>query len=54
MYCALIGDLISSTKIQSKERKRLQEKLKLLIDRVNSDYKDYIAANFLITLGDEF
>jgi len=54
MYCAIIGDLIDSKKIEPVERKQLQEKLRLLLGRVNNDYKDYIAANFLITLGDEF
>jgi hypothetical protein len=54
MYCAVIGDLIDSKKIKPEERKVLQEKLRLLLERVNNDYSSYIAANFLITLGDEF
>lgn len=54
MYCAVIGDFIDSKKMEPAERKRVQDRLRLLLERVNSDYGDYIAANFLITLGDEF
>lgn len=54
MYCAVIGDFIDSKKMEPAERKEAQDRLRRLLERVNSDYGDYIAANFLITLGDEF
>ena len=54
MYCAVIGDFVDSKKMEPAERKEAQDRLRRLLERVNSDYSDYIAANFLITLGDEF
>ena len=44
-YYAIIGDIKRSKKI---------EKLKKILDNVNSIYNNDISAKFLITLGDEF
>ena len=52
MYYAIIGDIINSKKIN--DRLETQEKLKLFLEEINLYYKNDIAANFIITLGDEF
>ena len=52
MYYAIIGDIKNSKDIEN--RYEVQEKLKHILNNVNSNYKDNIKANFLITLGDEF
>lgn len=54
MYCAIIGDLVNSKSMEASERKRVQDTLDKLLVRINNDYKDNIAAKFIITLGDEF
>ena len=51
-YYAIIGDIKESKKIE--ERASAQEKLYKTLKEVNATYKEQIAANFLITLGDEF
>ena len=51
-YIALIGDIKSSKEIE--ERKKVQDKLKSTLDKINQDYKDDISSKFIITLGDEF
>lgn len=52
MYFAIIGDIINSKSIAN--RAEFQKKLRGSLDRINSDYYSEIAANFVITLGDEF
>ena len=52
MYYAIIGDIINSKKID--DRYEIQEKFAKILKHVNSNYKDDIEADFLITLGDEF
>jgi len=52
MYYAIIGDIINSKKISN--RLEIQEKLKLYLETINTEYQDEISANFIITLGDEF
>lgn len=52
MYYAIIGDIVNSKKISN--RLALQEKLKHYLGEINKDYQEVIAANFTITLGDEF
>lgn len=52
MYFAVIGDIINSKGIVN--RAGFQKKLGDLLNRINSDYYTEIAANFIITLGDEF
>ena len=52
MYCAVIGDLVDSRKIE--DRYQVQEKLKVILSGINETYSEDIAANFIITLGDEF
>lgn len=51
-YYAIIADIKESKKITN--RYEIQEQLKRVLDNVNSIYSDDIAADFLITLGDEF
>lgn len=51
-YIAIIGDLKKSKKIEN--RKIFQQRFKEIINEVNEKYKDTIASNFTITLGDEF
>lgn len=51
-YIALIGDIVDSQKIE--DRSQIQEKLHDVLDHINLKYKEYISANFAITLGDEF
>jgi hypothetical protein len=52
MYFAVIGDIKDSKKI--KDRAGFQRKLGELLARINTDYACTIAANFIITIGDEF
>ena len=52
MGYAIIGDIKRSKKIEN--RCEIQEKLKKILDNVNSIYNNDISAKFLITLGDEF
>lgn len=52
MHIGIIGDIINSKKI--KNRDEVQIKLKSILNSINDEYKDSIAANFIITLGDEF
>jgi len=54
MYCAIIGDLVSSRKMEAPERKRVQEELSGLLQQINNDYKESIVSKFIITLGEEF
>ena len=51
-YYAIIGDIKRSKKIEN--RCEIQEKLKKILDNVNSIYNNDISAKSLITLGDEF
>lgn len=50
--CVITADLYKSREIIN--RKKVQEKLKTVIEKVNRKYKDYILSNFMITLGDEW
>lgn len=52
IYCAIIGDIVQSRKIQ--DRQVIQCQFIDTINRVNRDYNNFIASNFTITLGDEF
>ncbi|EHJ56542.1 hypothetical protein HMPREF9318_00400 [Streptococcus urinalis FB127-CNA-2] len=52
MYFAIIGDIINSKKIQ--DREAFQQRLNDVLDQLNTDYRDVIASQFFITLGDEF
>ena len=52
MYCAIIGDIIGSRKIP--DRNKAQIMLKKILDEINREYAPYIAAKFIITIGDEF
>ena len=52
MYFAIIGDIIDSRKIL--HRNEVQMQMQQVLNNVNDTYKEYIASNFTITLGDEF
>lgn len=52
MYCAIIGDIVNSRKLEN--RAEVQLKLKQLLDQINIKYSEDIAAKFIITIGDEF
>lgn len=52
MYCAIIGDIIKSKELL--DRGSIQTVLNNVLMKINKDYKDSIASDFLITLGDEF
>ena len=52
MYYAIIGDMKNSKTIINREE--IQDKLKSVLKKINNTYSKDIAANFLITLGDEF
>lgn len=54
MYCAMIGDLIGSKKIEGEEREAVQLRLRQLLDEMNTRFSEYLASPFLVTLGDEF
>ena len=51
-YFALIGDIIDSRHEQ--DRYDVQKKLQSILSSVNAENAAHIAADFLITLGDEF
>ena len=51
-YFALIGDIIDSRHEQ--DRYDVQKKLQSILSSVNAEHAAHIAADFLITLGDEF
>jgi len=51
-YIAIIGDIKKSQKL--KDRKVVQDKLKILLDHINGKYHQDVSAKFMITLGDEF
>ena len=51
-YIAIIGDIRYSKQISN--RGAIQSKLNKVLKSINDNYKEDIAANFLITLGDEF
>lgn len=52
IYCAIIGDIVSSKKIQ--DREQVQTKFKKVINDLNKRYFEHIASRFTVTLGDEF
>ncbi|MCH5278913.1 MAG: hypothetical protein J1E60_03895 [Christensenellaceae bacterium] len=51
-YFAIIGDIVSSRR--EEKRDAVQKRLEEVLNRINEEFSDHIAANFLITLGDEF
>ncbi|MBR4435012.1 MAG: hypothetical protein IKS90_02820 [Clostridia bacterium] len=52
LYYAIIGDIVASRRVA--ERGELQKRLKRVLAEINRDFCPVIAADFLITLGDEF
>lgn len=51
-FIAIIGDIRNSRELE--ERKLAQDKLRKVLKDINMKYKEEIAAQFVITLGDEF
>ncbi len=51
-YVAIIGDIRNSR--EAHKRAQVQRKLNAVLKEINEKYADDIAADFLITLGDEF
>lgn len=51
-YVAIIGDIVDSRQI--KDRKKIQQKFKKVLEDINKKYIEDIASKFTITLGDEF
>jgi hypothetical protein len=51
-YVAIIGDIVQSKKLNNRDE--VQKKLHNVLSSINTKYSDYIASNFMITLGDEF
>lgn len=51
-YIAIIGDIKDSRTYP--DREKIQETLNRVLDQINHQYGQEIAANFVITLGDEF
>ena len=52
-YLAVIGDLVGSRQLNSQERSTVQKRFQEILDRINHEFKEDIAALFLITAGDE-
>lgn len=53
-YISLIGDIVDSKKINKENREKIQENLNKDLFYFNSLYRNEIAGNLVITLGDEF
>ncbi|HXZ02499.1 MAG TPA: SatD family protein [Stellaceae bacterium] len=53
-YISLIGDIVGSRQIPGGQRARLQQRFQALIGNLNAKYRQYLASQFIITLGDEF
>jgi len=51
-YVVIIGDIVASRKVS--ERKKVQQKLKNTLEKINQKYADDIVAKLVISLGDEF
>lgn len=51
-YIAIIGDIKDSKKISN--RSEIQNRLKKVLEEINTKYDDDISSKFMITLGDEF
>lgn len=52
LFVAIIGDIRNSKNLLN--RKSIQDSLKQVLEDINKEYAEDIAAKFLITLGDEF
>jgi DNA-binding CsgD family transcriptional regulator len=53
-YTAVIGDVVDSRKLSPEARASLQEELQEFLLTLNEGWSDSIAAQFVITTGDEF
>ncbi len=51
-FIALVGDVVGSKEVA--DRADLQERLRIGLDEVNDRFKEVIAAQFVLTVGDEF
>jgi DNA-binding CsgD family transcriptional regulator len=51
-YLAIIGDVVGSKEVE--DRRNLQQRLRVVVDRANRLFTKTIAAGFVLTIGDEF
>ena len=51
-YCAIIGDINRSRDLP--HRARVQRAFQRAIEQINAEFRDEIAADFVLTIGDEF
>jgi hypothetical protein len=51
-YCAVIGDINRSRSLT--DRSKVQRRFVATMEKINREFKDAIAAQFLVTVGDEF
>lgn len=51
-YLAIIGEVVGSREVE--DRRNLQQRLRVAVDRANRLYTDSITAGFVLTIGDEF
>lgn len=51
-YLAIIGDVVGSDEVQ--DRRNLQQRLRVAVDRANRLFNEEIAAGFVVTVGDKF
>ncbi|HEY1805817.1 MAG TPA: SatD family protein [Terracidiphilus sp.] len=54
LYIAFIGDLVASRRFPPDLRHQVQERLRVLLDSLNHEFKTALVAGFTITSGDEF
>jgi SatD family protein len=53
-YVVVIGDIVSSRRLDRSQRSNLQQKLIRLLARLNREHKKAVFVDFTLTAGDEF
>lgn len=54
MYCVLVGDLMNSKEMKKEERLTWDERLRVLLLRLNAEYKEQLFIEFTVVRGDAF
>jgi len=54
MYCVIAGDIIESKEMDSEVRELVARTAKDVLNQINTDYMDYILADFGLVRGDAF
>ena len=54
MYCVILGDIVQSKAIASKEKELVRQKMKEALDSINVNYSNCILADFGLVRGDAF